>query len=62
MLVIITKILPKTGLKTSMSSLTNSPNHMKLFSLKVYSPAEINLQKFDITNMKIAQKQNHLYC
>ena len=47
----------KTGLKTSMSSFNKlSESYEIIFLEGAGSPAEINLQKFDITNMKIAQK------
>ena len=47
----------KTGLKTSMDSFNKlSQSHEIIFVEGAGSPAEINLQKFDITNMKIAQK------
>jgi adenosylcobyric acid synthase len=47
----------KTGLKTSMDSFNKlSQSHEIIFLEGAGSPAEINLQKFDITNMKIAQK------
>ena len=47
----------KTRLKTSMSSFNKlSESHEIIFLEGAGSPAEINLQKFDITNMKIAQK------
>ena len=47
----------KTGLKTSMDSFNKlAQSHEIIFVEGAGSPAEINLQKFDITNMKIAQK------
>ena len=47
----------KTGIKTSMDSFNKlSQSHEIIFVEGAGSPAEINLQKFDITNMKIAQK------
>ncbi|MDC0211800.1 cobyric acid synthase [Candidatus Nitrosopelagicus sp.] len=47
----------KTGIKTSMDSFKKlSQLHEIIFLEGAGSPAEINLQKFDITNMKIAQK------
>ncbi len=47
----------KTGLKTSLDSFNKlSQSHEIIFLEGAGSPAEINLQKFDITNMKIAQK------
>ena len=47
----------KTGIKTSMDSFKKlSQSHEIIFLEGAGSPAEINLQKFDITNMKIAQK------
>ena len=47
----------KTGLKTSMNSFNKlSESHEIIFLEGAGSPADINLQKFDITNMKIAQK------
>ena len=47
----------KTGLKPSMNSFNKlSESHEIIFLEGAGSPAEINLQKFDITNMKIAQK------
>ena len=47
----------KTGIKTSIDSFNKlSQSHEIIFLEGAGSPAEINLQKFDITNMKIAQK------
>ena len=47
----------KVGLKASMNSFNKlSDSHEIIFLEGAGSPAEINLQKFDITNMKIAQK------
>jgi len=47
----------KSGLKTSMNSFNKlADSHEIIFLEGAGSPAEINLQKFDITNMKIAQK------
>ena len=47
----------KHGIKTSMHSFNIlSHSHEIIFLERAGSPAEINLQKFDITNMKIAQK------
>ena len=47
----------KAGLKTSMNSFNKlADSHEIIFLEGAGSPAEINLQKFDITNMKIAQK------
>ncbi|MDC0187385.1 cobyric acid synthase [Candidatus Nitrosopelagicus sp.] len=47
----------KTGLKTSLDCFNKlSQSHEIIFLEGAGSPAEINLQKFDITNMKIAQK------
>jgi len=47
----------KAGLKASMNSFNKlSDSHEIIFLEGAGSPAEINLQKFDITNMKIAQK------
>ena len=46
-----------TGLKTSIDSFKKlAESHEIIFLEGAGSPAEINLQKFDITNMKIAQK------
>ena len=46
-----------TGLKTSIDSFKKLAElHEVIFLEGAGSPAEINLQKFDITNMKIAQK------
>ena len=46
-----------TGFKTSIDSFNKlSQSHEIIFVEGAGSPAEINLQKFDITNMKIAQK------
>ena len=46
-----------TGLKTSIDSFKKlAESHEVIFLEGAGSPAEINLQKFDITNMKIAQK------
>ena len=47
----------KTGLKASMNSFNKlADSHEIIFLEGAGSPAEINLQKFDITNMKIAEK------
>ena len=47
----------KSGLKASMESFYKlSDSHEIIFLEGAGSPAEINLQKFDITNMKIAEK------
>ena len=47
----------KAGLKASMNSFNKlADSHELIFLEGAGSPAEINLQKFDITNMKIAQK------
>ena len=47
----------KTGFKISMDSFNKlSQTHEIIFLEGAGSPAEINLQKFDIANMKIAQK------
>ena len=47
----------KAGLKTSINSFNKlADSHEIIFLEGAGSPAEINLQKFDITNMKIAQK------
>ena len=47
----------KYGLKKSTSSFNKlSESHEIIFLEGAGSPAEINLQKYDITNMKIAQK------
>jgi adenosylcobyric acid synthase len=51
------KFVLKIGLKTSIDSFNKlSQSHEIIFLEGAGSPAEINLQKFDITNMKIAQK------
>ena len=47
----------KDGLKTSIDSFKQlSESHEIIFLEGAGSPAEINLQKYDITNMKIAKK------
>ena len=47
----------KTGLNTSLDSFNKlSQSHEIIFLEGAGSPAEINLQKFDISNMKIAKK------
>ena len=47
----------KNGLKESMNSFNKlSESHEIIFLEGAGSPAEINLQKYDITNMKIANK------
>jgi len=47
----------KDGLKKSMSSFNKlSESHEIIFLEGAGSPAEINLQKYDITNMKMAKK------
>ena len=47
----------KAGLKASINSFNKlADSHEIIFLEGAGSPAEINLQKFDITNMKIAQK------
>ena len=47
----------KDGLKTSIDSFNQlSESHEIIFLEGAGSPAEINLQKYDITNMKIAKK------
>jgi len=49
----------KTGFKTAVNAFDElSKSHEIIFLEGAGSPAEINLQKFDITNMKIAQKTN----
>ena len=49
----------KTGFKTAANAFDKlSKSHEIIFLEGAGSPAEINLQKFDITNMKIAQKTN----
>ena len=53
------KFVLKTGLKTAIDSFNElSKSHDMIFLEGAGSPAEINLQKFDITNMKIAKKTN----
>ena len=47
----------KTGFKTALNAFNElSKSHELIFLEGAGSPAEINLQKFDITNMKIARK------
>ena len=49
----------KDGLEKSMSSFKKlSESHEIIFLEGAGSPAEINLQKYDITNMKMAKKTN----
>ena len=51
------KFVLKTGLKTATDSFKElSKSHDIIFLEGAGSPAEINLQKFDIANMKIAKK------
>ena len=53
------KFVLKIGLQTATDSFKKlSKSHNIIFLEGAGSPAEINLQKFDITNMKIAKKTN----
>ena len=53
------KFVNSQGLKTATSSLKNLQNNFDLVILEgAGSPAEINLQRFDIANMRIAKKAN----
>ena len=53
------KFVNSTGIKVASKSLKTLQKNFDLIILEgAGSPAEINLQKFDIANMKIAQKAN----
>ena len=58
-----TKFVKSKGIKAATDSLSRLKKNYDLVILEgAGSPAEINLQKFDIANMLLLRKQMHLFC